>query len=317
MGNYRLITLLFLLLGIQIVCGCGSGGGSSGSSGDESSMQFYGVEFADTDDYRDLKNKGSVNFVTITATSNWQNILDSAAANRQKVLIHLGWQDNEICQGGEGWTWNGSNWQLNSLGRSFLDFIASYIKNGGKAFLALFTLHEPNNSGHSPNCTTQVQRDLYNLLKQEAAIRGVTGNKFKLFSDIGSTADPDYVSGVCDYCATWYYPNGECSGATWADRVDNCIDRMRKDYNAFRSKSSAAMFVVKAQSFGNSGSYDMPSGSEMEYLGDRMISDLENNYGKAYIFMWYVWEGSYADNLKNSPGGNASYEVLANVYNGQ
>ena len=310
------ILVFNIFISFLFAISCGGGGGESGSSGTggESALQAYGVDFAQIGEFADLKNKGDIDLVSVIATGSWKNIFDTAASKGQKVILYLGFQEDEICQGSAGWDWNGSNWELNALGADFLDFVADYIKNKGKGFLALYTLHEPFNLEHSPNCTVQLQQKLYNLLKQEANARSLTSAQLPLFADVENTRNPEYTAGICDYCSTWDYPNGECDGATWEARVDECIVKMRLNYNALKAKSPAATFVVKVQSFGDRGIYDMPSASEMEYLGKRIISDLENNYGRKYIFMWYVWEGIYPDYLKNSPGGDASYDVLANVY---
>ena len=318
MTRIKKISMFFIFISFVFTSSCGGGSGDSGSSGSNNSgsMKAYGVDFARTGDFAELKNKGDINLVSISATDNWQNIFDAAAANGQKVVLYLGFQEDKICQGSDGWDWNGSDWALNGVGQAFLDFIADYIKNNGKGFLALYTLHEPFNTDRSPNCTAQVQQKLYNLLKQEANQRGLTSAQLPLFADVDDTRDPRYTAGICDYCSTWDYPNGECNGATWEERVNECIAKMRSNYIAFETKSPKAMFVVKVQSFGDRGDYDMPSAADMEYLGNRVIADLENNYGRPYLFIWYVWEWSYPDYLKNSPGGNASFEVLANVYQG-
>jgi len=312
----KMLATLLIAVFLKTVAGCDGGGSGDGQGtpGTDPMMEFYGVVFAEPGDYADLKNKGKIDLVSSNAESDWQNILDTAAANDQKVIIYLGWQESEICQGSDGWIWNGSDWELTSLGVSFMDFIADYIKMGGQSFFALYTFHEPFNWMHSPDCSTEVQEKHYNFLKREAANRGLTAGQFPLFSDVGETSLSDFTAGLCDYCATWYYPNGECSGATWDERVDSCIDRMRNDYQAIMAKAPDSTLVTKAQSFGGISGYDMPSAAQMEGLGNRMIADLENNYSEPYVFMWYVWEGIYPQYLKNSPGGDASYQVMANVY---
>lgn len=273
----------------------------------------YAVDFAPPSDFAALAGRG-INIVTTNVSSNWQSVLDAAAANNQKVVIYLGWQTTEICQGSNGWNWNGSDWVLNANGRSFMDFIANYIKSGGRGFLALYTLHEPLNWQHSPNCTTDVQKKNYAMLKREAASRGLTSEQFPLFVDIGIIPRSDFSSGRCDYCATWYYPNGECSGSTWEARMNSCLDKMRTNYQGM-SRAPNSIFVAKAQSFGGIGGYAMPTAAQMEQLGISMINVLKTNFGRPFVFMWYPWSGIYPQYLKNSPGGEASLQVISNVYN--
>ena len=290
-------------------------------------MTGYGVEFGSVSDFANLSNKGKANFVTLTVPSdskpsNWQSILDTAAANGIKVVIYVGWQSNQICQGSAAWTWNGSDWQLNSLGTQFMDFIAGYIKGGGQGFLALYTVHEPYNWEHSKQCVPQdAPRKLYRMLKREAANRGLTGGQLPLFADIGIVPS-DFYPEFCDYCSTWYYVNGECGGGSWSNRLNTCLAKLRTHYQNLMATSPNSALVPKAQSFGMSapsssysGGYQMPTATEMEDLGKTMISDLKANFNGNFVFDWYVWQGIYSHTLKNSPGGDLSYQVMANVYN--
>ncbi len=280
-------------------------------------MTGYGVIFASSADYPSLKSKGKIDMIETVISTNWKGALDQAEANGQKLVIIPGWQSNQVCQGSNAWTWNGSNWSLNSTGIAFMDFIAGYIKGGGKGFRALYTVHEPYNYTHSPNCTTDAQKKLYSMLKTESANRGLTDIQLPLYAEIDTMTQSDFGPGLCDYCADWYYPNGECSGSTWEARVSSCITKMKSNYQSLSAKSPNSTFVAYMQSFGGIGGYAMPTASEMEYGGKAIINELKNNFSGNFVFAWYTWEGGpYPQYLKNSPGGDASYQVMANVYTG-
>lgn len=289
-------------------------------------MINYGVIFAPIGDYASLNTKSHINMIQETVSGDWQSTLDKAEQTGQRLAVIPGWQDSQVCHGGAGWSWDGTNWSLNSNGTSFMDFIANYIKSGKKGFLSLYTVHEPYNfpnetgcTDHSGDpkycCTTDVQKKLYSMLKAEAVKRGLTSDQLPLYADIDTMTQSDFGPGICDYCADWYYPNGECSGSTWEARVSSCISKMRTNYQGLAAKSPNSTFVAYAQSFGGISGYDMPTAAQMEYEGNQFINELKNNFSGNYVFAWYTWSGQYPTYLKNSPGGDASYQVMTDVYN--
>ena len=261
-------------------------------------MTGYGVIFANQSDYASLNTQGHINMIQVTISGNYQAALDQADQTGQRLVIIPGWQASSTCQGGAGWTWNGSTPTLNSNGSAYLDAIADHIKSGKKGFLAAYTVHEPYNYTHSPNCNTTAIKNVYSMLKNEAAKRGLTSDQLPIYADIDSMTRSDFGPGLCDYCADWYYPNGECSGSTWEARVSSCISKMRSNYQSLASKSPNSTFVPYMQSFGMSapstsysGGYQMPTASEMEYGGKALINDLKSNFTGNFIFAWYVWSG--------------------------
>ena len=249
---------------------------------------FYGMEFVPEGDLGTVKGLGTE--VVLWAVSHdgtpesWLAYLDEAQAQGVKVITWL-WP--------QGWNWNGNGWQIDAQARSFVQTVA-----GHPALFAVYALHEPVDSGY----TTAEQQALYDAIKALADVPIYSEtDSMSLWETVGGE-ECTFEDGICDYCATWYYPFFK--GSVY-DR-DQLIDRLTADLSVTREQAPNSKFVWLMQSFASSGPYRMPTADEMRDLASIVYSmDVDGA-------LWYVWQfDPYSDFLSNDP---ELYPVVREIY---
>lgn len=244
---------------------------------------FYGIQFVPAEDFSIVADLGaevvSQVFPYLGSPESWLYQLDQAQEHNMKVIATLFPQ---------GWEWDGASWRIDNQARSFLHTVADH-----PALFAVYALHEP----YWQNCTgcgytTYQQQLLYNEIKETADV--------PVFSDIGSISfwtnqgeEMTFADGVCDYCATWYYP------FTLNDyERDKLINRLKSEVAVAFERAPESKIVWYMQSFAqDSLDLRMPQTEEM-YDMARLV--YESGMDGA---LWYVWSfGSlYDDYLSNHP----------------
>lgn len=254
---------------------------------------FYGMEFVPQADLGTVKGLGIEvvlwPFSYDGTPENWLAYLDEAQAHGIKVIARL-WP--------EGWNWEGTTWQIDDQARSFISTVAEH-----PATFAVYALEEPYWQGcWGCGYTTYEQQLLYNAIKAIAAV--------PVFSEIDSMSfwtgqgeETAFADGICDYCATWYYAF-EDSGSY---RRDELVSRLSADLSVVRDLAPKSKFVWLMQSFAQTGSYRMPTASEMQDLASIVYSmDVDGA-------LWYCWwfESLYSDFLSTHTG---LYPIVREIY---
>ncbi len=198
----------------------------------------------------------------------------------------------------EGWSWDGTAWQIGDQARSFVQTVA-----GHPALFAVYGLHEPYWQGcWGCGYTTREQQLLSDAIKSIAEV--------PIYSEIGSAAfwttqgeETAFADGVCDYCGIWYYPFRE--GKYERERLQ---ERLRDDVALIRERAPKSQIIWGLQSFAQDppGFY-MPSVKEMYDLAAVVL--LAGVDGAS----WYPWTFGelYDDFLYNHP---ELYDVVRQVY---
>jgi endo-1,4-beta-mannosidase len=209
----------------------------------------------------------------------WLAYLNEAQAQDIKVIVRL-WP--------EGWSWDGTTWQIDDQAQSFVQTVADH-----PAVFAIYTLEEPYWQGcWDCGYTTQEQQLLYNAIKAIADV--------PTFSEVDSMSfwtaqgeETAFADGICDYCATWYYP----FRVDGSYRRSELISQLSADLEVARERAPNSKFVWLMQSYAQSGSYRMPTAEEMRDLASIVYSmDIDGA-------LWYVWWFGplYNDFLSNHP----------------
>lgn len=250
---------------------------------------FYGMEFVPHGDIGTVKGLGAEvvlwSFSSEAIPGSWLTYLDEAQAHGVRVIAWL-WP--------QGWNWNGSGWQIEDQARSFVQTVA-----GHPALFAVYALHEPVDSGY----TTAEQQALYDSIKALADVPIYSEtDSMSLWETVGGE---EYVfeDGICDYCATWYYPFLE--GGVY--EKEQLVDQLTADLSVMREQAPNSKFVWLMQAFGSGGPYRMPTPDEMRDLAFIVYStDVDGA-------LWYVWwfESVYSDFLSSQP---ETHPVAREIY---
>lgn len=258
---------------------------------------FYGMQFVYQDDLDKAKELGIEVIMTDLphdgTPADWLAFLNAAQAHGIRVIPWL-WP--------QGWTWNGTAWQIDAQARLFLQTVT-----GHPALFAVYALHEPYWNGCG-GCgyTTATQQALYRALK---AISNVP-----LYSEIGSIADwtsrgqaTAFADGVCDYCAAWYYPFRE--GGIY-ERAE-LIAQLTADLAVARERAPQSKIVWMMPAYEYRPDHiRMPSADEMRDLASIVYST-----GVAGAW-WYPWKFNdlYSDYLFNHPELHPTVKSIYDSY---
>ena len=184
--------------------------------------------------------------------------------------------------------WEGEKWVIDDQAKSFIQTVA-----GHPALFAIYALNEP----YWQDCwgcgfSTIQQQELYTEIK---AIRDVP-----IFSAVDSmtywtkqSKETAFADGICDYCATWYYPFTENTYER-----NEVKKRIIADLRTARKHAPNSKIVWYLQAFvPESSNYRMPTAEEMEDLASIVY---ESGADGA---MWYVWQFNplYSDYLSLHP----------------
>jgi hypothetical protein len=232
-------------------------------------LPFYGIEFVPTEDLKTVRALGvevvGQTFAHDGRPADWLDQLDQAEKYQIKIIAWL-WP--------QGWTWEGEKWVIDGQAQSFLQTVA-----GHKALFAVYALNEPYWQ-NCPGCgfSTSQQQALYAEIK---AIKDVP-----IFSAVDSmnywtkkSKATAFADGICDYCATWYYP----FSSDGYERKE-LKKRLEADLKTARKYAPNSKIVWYLQAFVPASSdYRMPTAEEMEDLASIV-------YGAGVDgAMWYVW----------------------------
>ena len=260
------------------------------------SLPFYGIEFVPEESLATAAGLG-VDVVGQTFPhdgnpTGWLEQLERARQNRLKVVAWL-WP--------QGWIWDGNTWIIDDQARSFIATVA-----GHPALFAIYALNEPYWQGCS-GCgyTTAQQQVLYSQIKTIADVA--------IFSAVDSmdswtrrSPTTAFADGVCDYCATWYYPF-----TTSGYNRRSLEMHITADMATARQRAPNSKVVWYMQVFAQGASgLRLPTKDEMFDLASIVFQSGVDGA------MWYVWSfGSlYDDYLSNHP---ELYETVAKVYRDQ
>jgi len=239
--------------------------------------------FVDEGDFGMVKDLGTQvvqhTFAHDGTPESWLAYLDAAQAQDIQVIAWL-WR--------QGWEWDGSTWHIDDQARSFVQTVA-----GHPALFAVYGLHEPYWNGcWGCGYTTAQQQALYDALKAIADV--------PIYSDVGRIGfwiaegeETAFADGVCDYCATWYYPF--LADGSYAR--EELISWLSAELMVMRERAPKSKLVWLMQSYAQSGSYRMPTADEMRDLASSVYSmDIDGA-------LWYVWGFGplYSDFLSNHP----------------
>ncbi|KPL72017.1 hypothetical protein ADN00_16115 [Ornatilinea apprima] len=244
---------------------------------------FYGMEFVPTKDFETVRGLGieviGQTFAHDGSPASWKAQLDLAEDAGLRVIAWL-WP--------QGWTWEGDQWVIDEQARSFLETVA-----GNEALFAVYVFNEP----YWQECwgcgyTTSQQQKLYSQIK---AIRNVP-----IFSAVDSmrfwtdySPETAFADGICDYCATWYYPVTQDG----FDQ-DELRARIAADLSTARQRAPKSKIVWYMQAFaGAESGYRVPTANEMEEIA-RIVYEAGVDGA-----MWYVWSFNslYNDTLCRHP----------------
>lgn len=248
---------------------------------------FCGMQYVPPADYETVRSLG-LN-VTLRglphdgSTEGWLNVLDQAQAYGFTVIASL-WPP--------GWTWDDdTGWHIDNQGRQFLQVVADH-----PAVMAVYMLHEPYWQG-CPGCgwTTAEQQELYQAIKAIADV--------PLYSEITDIVfwaeqgdETTLTDGVCDYCATWYYPfldDGSYQREAFISRLDG-------DIAAIQELAPSSKLVWLMQVFASDEFHKrMPDAEEIRDASN-IITERQKDLAGVF---WYVWEfdQTYDDFLSNHP----------------
>lgn len=259
----------------------------------DESLPFYGIEFVPGDDLEKVSSLGveviGQTFPHDGSPAGWLAQLERVDETGLKVVAWL-WP--------QGWKWDGKSWVIDDQARSFIETVAEH-----PALFAIYGLNEPYWQGcWGCGVTTAQQQDLYSQIKEIADV--------KIFSAVDSmdawtrySKETAFADGVCDYCATWYYPV-----TTVGYSRQTLEKRIAADLAVVRQRAPNSKIVWYMQAFAQSASgLSMPSASEMYDLADVVLRSGVDGA------IWYVWSFGplYDDYLGNHP---ELYETVAKVY---
>jgi hypothetical protein len=244
---------------------------------------FYGLAFVPETEMEAFGELGIevvlLRFDRAKSPADWLGQLNRAQSHGFQVITWL-WP--------EGWSWDGSTWQIDDQARAFVETVATH-----PATFAVYALHEP----YWRECwgcgyTTRQQQLLYDAIKAIADV--------PIYSDLGSVSfwtaqgkDTAFSDGVCDYCGNWYYPFLE--DGTYAR--EDLYSKLQASLAVTRERAPNSKFVWLMQSYAKSGEFRMPTAEEMRDLASLVFSmDVDGA-------LWYVgWFGSlYSDFLSSHP----------------
>ena len=257
---------------------------------------FYGMQFVDLDDLDKVREMGVEVIVTDLphdgTPANWLSFLDAAQAHGIRVIPWL-WP--------QGWAWDGTAWQIDPKARLFLQTVA-----GHPALFAVYALHEPYWNGcEGCGYTTATQQALYRALKAIANV--------PLYSEIGSVAGwtargqaTTFADGICDYCATWYYPFKD--GGIY--ERNQLIANLTAELAVARERAPHSKIVWMMPAYEYPPDHTrIPSADEMRDLASIV-------YSKGVTgAWWYPWKFGdlYTDFLFNHP---ELYATVRSIYEG-
>lgn len=255
---------------------------------------FYGMQFVYQDDLDKVKDLGVEVIMTDVphdgTPADWRALLDAAQAAGIRLIPWL-WP--------QGWTWTGSAWQIDAQAKLFLQTVT-----GHPALFAVYALHEPYWNG-CDRCgySTTTQQALYRAIKAIADV--------PLYSEVGSISGwtargsaTAFADGVCDYCATWYYPFKD-GGIYERDKV---ITQLTADLAIARARAPQSKVVWMMPVYKYSPDHiRMPSADEM-----RDLASIVYSAGVAGAW-WYPWKFNdlYSDYLFKHP---ELYPVVRSIY---
>lgn len=244
---------------------------------------FYGIQFVPSEDLPVVADLGvevvSQIFPYTGDPESWLYQLDQAQEHNIKVIATLYPQ---------GWEWEETYWRIDDQAHAFIETVADH-----PALFAVYALHEP----YWQDCTgcgytTNEQQLLYNEIKEIADV--------PVFSDIDSISfwtkqgeETAFAEGVCDYCATWYYPF--TSDGYERDQLANWL---KAEVAVALERAPKSKIVWYMQSFAQDPpGYRMPQAEEMYDMASLVY---ESGMDGA---IWYVWtfESLYDDYLSNHP----------------
>lgn len=244
---------------------------------------FYGMEFVPTEDFETVRGMGveviGQTFAHDGSPASWTAQLDLAEDAGLRVIAWL-WP--------QGWTWEGDRWVIDEQARSFFETVA-----GHQALFAVYVFNEP----YWQECwgcgyTTLQQQTLYLQIK---AIRDVpifsAMDSMRFWTDY--SPETAFADGICDYCATWYYPVTQDG----FDQ-DELRARIAADLSTARQRAPKSKIVWYMQAFaGTESGFRVPNAEEMEEIA-RIVYEAGVDGA-----MWYVWSFNslYSDTLCHHP----------------
>jgi hypothetical protein len=255
---------------------------------------FYGMQFVYLDDLSKAKELGIEVIMTDLphdgTPADWLGFLNAAQAHCIRVIPWL-WP--------QGWTWNGTAWQIDTQARLFLQTVA-----GHRALFAVYALHEPYWNGcEGCGYTTATQQALYSAIKAIANV--------PLYSEINGIADwtargqaTAFADGICDYCQSSYYPFMD--GGIY--ERDELIAQLTADLAVARERAPHSKVVWTMPAFKYPpDDLRMPSADEMRDLASIVYSK-----GVAGAW-WYPWKFNdlYPDYLYKHP---ELYPAVRSIY---
>ena len=255
---------------------------------------FYGMQFVYRDDLDKVKELGieviMADLRHDETPADWLSFMNAAQAQGLRVVPHL-WP--------EGWTWDGTAWQIDAQARLFLQTVA-----GHPALFAVYALHEPYwNDCEGCGYTTATQQALYRDLKAIADV--------PLYSEIGSIAGwtargraTAFADGVCDYCAVWYSPFKDGGIYERARLITNLTANLAVARK--RAPHSKIVWLMPAYVYPPDHKR-MPTADEMRDLASIVYS---KDVAGAW---WYPWKFGdlYSDYLFNHP---ELYPTVKSIY---
>jgi hypothetical protein len=258
------------------------------------SHPFYGMDFVPAEDFSIVKPLG-VEMVSQTFSHDgnpktWLKQLDKAQKAGIKVNAWL-WP--------QGWTWNGTSWTIDKKARSFFQTVAKH-----PALFSVYVFNEP----YWQECfgcgyTTSQQQQLYKQIKEIANV--------PIFSAIDSmsfwtdhSTETAFADGVCDYCATWFYP------FTFdGDKMDELKKQLKDDMAIAHQRAPNSKIVWLMQSFAQkSSNLRMPDAKDLNGLADIVYASGVDGV------IWYVWsfDSLYDDYLSKHP---ELFTTITQIYN--
>lgn len=262
----------------------------------ETHQPFYGIDFVPTEDLTVVSSLGAQVIGQVFPHDGnpeaWLNNLDQAKKYNIKVIAWLYPQ---------GWEWNGKSWTIDNQARLFIETVVNH-----PSLFAVYALEEPYWSGcWGCGYSTYEQQLLYSQIKKIANV--------PIFSAVDSMSfwtkngeQTAFADGICDYCATWYYPFQKNE----YKRVE-LIKQLRSDLKVARQRAPNSKIVWFMQSFAqNASGLRMPNSDEMVDLACLVY---ESGFDGA---MWYVWKFNslYDDYLSNH---TELFDTVRKVYTDQ
>jgi len=266
---------------------------STTSNAGFSSHPFYGMDFVPAEDFSIVKTLGvemvSQTFSHDAKKETWLAQLDMAQKAGIKVNAWL-WP--------QGWTWNGTDWTIDNEARTFFQTVANH-----PALFSVYVFNEPYwQDCYGCGYTTSQQQQLNKQIKDIADVPIFSAVDSMSFWTSHST-ETAFADGVCDYCATWYYPftfNG--------DKIDELKIQIKKDMAIAHERAPKSKIVWLMQSFSQkSSNLRMPNANDMNSLADIVYASGVDGV------IWYVWscDSLYDDCLSKHP---ELHDTIGQIY---